>query len=77
MGVVAFLALGREQRRLASGWTYEPKTFYEKNALALEQEVTVQAVAVATPSSPERVCVDLDLPVHGPMPPETAPPRAM
>ncbi len=77
MGVVAFLALGREQRRLASGWTYEPKTFYEKNALALEQEVSAQTVSVPMPSAPARVFVDLDLPVHGSMPPEASPPRAL
>jgi hypothetical protein len=77
MGVVAFLALGREQHRLASGWTYEPKTFYEKNALALGQEIAAQAVAAPMPSTPPRVCTDLDLPVHGPIPPEAASPRSL
>jgi hypothetical protein len=76
MGVVAFLALGREQRRLASGWTYEPKTFYEKNALALEQEVSAQTVQYRC-RAPLPVFVDPDLPVHDPMPPEAAPPRAL
>ncbi|HOS97408.1 MAG TPA: cobalamin-dependent protein [Deltaproteobacteria bacterium] len=77
MGVVAFLALGREQQRLVSGRTYEPKTFYEKNSLALGQEVAARTVAAPVPSAPARVCVDLDLPVHSPMPPEAAPPRAL
>jgi hypothetical protein len=34
IGRYAFFALQREEARLAAGWTYEPKTFYEKNAAA-------------------------------------------
>lgn len=39
MGIYAYLAIGREHRRLESGWTYEPPTFHERNlkALALEK----------------------------------------
>jgi hypothetical protein len=29
--------LEKEQQRLASGWTYEPTTVYEKNPQALEE----------------------------------------
>ena len=32
------LSLKREARRLANGWTYEPATFYEKNASAVAME---------------------------------------
>ena len=31
----------REERRLASGWTYEPKTFYEKNPAAMTADSQV------------------------------------
>ncbi|MCK9263026.1 MAG: hypothetical protein M0R18_04370, partial [Deltaproteobacteria bacterium] len=44
MGVFARFAMGREQKRLESGWTYEPPTFCEKNsrAMALESPVPVR-----------------------------------
>ena len=35
LGRYLLSALGKEEKRLASGWTYEPDTFYEKNAAAL------------------------------------------
>lgn len=38
MGLFARFAIGRENRRLQSGWTYEPPTFCEKNARALALE---------------------------------------
>ncbi len=31
VGVVAYFTMKREVKRLSSGWTYEPPTFYEKN----------------------------------------------
>ncbi|MGA2062522.1 MAG: cobalamin-dependent protein, partial [Thermoguttaceae bacterium] len=31
-GLWAFRQIRKEEKRLASGWTYEPKTFYERNA---------------------------------------------
>ena len=33
-GSYLYYTLKREERRLASGWTYEPRSFYEKNASA-------------------------------------------
>ena len=36
----------KEEKRLAAGWTYEPNTFYEKNAAALSLSDT-QADAIA------------------------------
>jgi hypothetical protein len=38
VGRVLMVAMRREERRLARGWTYEPKTFYEKNPAALAIE---------------------------------------
>jgi len=40
VGVYAYVCLGREERRIANGWQYEPTSFYTKNgaALSLEQE---------------------------------------
>jgi B12 binding domain len=38
MGRVLLVTMRREQRRLARGWTYEPRTFYEKNPAALAIE---------------------------------------
>lgn len=43
IGIFAYFAIGREQKMLRSGWTYEPGTFYEKNAKALELEKLVYA----------------------------------
>ncbi len=39
IGIYLFLTMKLEARRLARGWTYEPRSFYEKNqaALALER----------------------------------------
>jgi hypothetical protein len=31
-GPYVYWKLRREEKRLAAGWTYEPPTFYEKNA---------------------------------------------
>ena len=31
-GIYVYWKLLREEKRLNSGWTYEPPTFYEKNA---------------------------------------------
>jgi hypothetical protein len=35
VGRVLYWCLRREEQRLRAGWTYEPPTFHEKNALAL------------------------------------------
>ncbi|HQI00382.1 MAG TPA: cobalamin-dependent protein [Deltaproteobacteria bacterium] len=43
MGIFAYLAIGKEQKRLDRGWTYEPPIFYEKNARALELESLTDA----------------------------------
>lgn len=37
-GIYVYAALKKEERRLANGWTYEPVSFYEKNAAALALE---------------------------------------
>jgi hypothetical protein len=44
-GNYLYYTLKREEKRLAGGWTYEPKSFYEKNASAraLEQGRTLQS----------------------------------
>jgi radical SAM superfamily enzyme YgiQ (UPF0313 family) len=43
LGIFAHTAAKREQQRLAAGWTYEPKIFYEKNTKALELEALAKA----------------------------------
>lgn len=35
IGRFLYAALQREEKRLAAGWTYEPKAFYEKNSAAI------------------------------------------
>jgi hypothetical protein len=39
----AHFAIKKEQKRLASGWTYEPRMSYEKNAKALELEALAKS----------------------------------
>jgi radical SAM superfamily enzyme YgiQ (UPF0313 family) len=43
LGIFAHASIKREQQRLADGWTYEPKIFYEKNIKALELEALAKA----------------------------------
>ena len=45
VGRYLFQTMKREEKRLASGWSYEPKTYFEKNpqALALEQHAAKPA----------------------------------
>jgi radical SAM superfamily enzyme YgiQ (UPF0313 family) len=38
VGRVLLITMRREEKRMARGWTYEPKTFYEKNPGALAVE---------------------------------------
>jgi hypothetical protein len=38
LGIFVVFAIRREQLRLATGWSYEPPVFYEKNARALAQK---------------------------------------
>ncbi len=40
-GIYCLAAIINEERRLKKGWSYEPKTFYEKNEAALSMEQTV------------------------------------
>jgi len=49
LGRAVYIAMKREAKRLAAGWTYEPGTFYEKNAQAqaLEQTDGVRSTAVS------------------------------
>ncbi len=55
LGRIVYIAIKREAKRLANGWTYEPTTFYEKNARALEladaEGVTSPANAAAEADS--------------------------
>lgn len=62
IGRYLYVALRREEKRLADGWTYEPPCFYEKNAAAaaLEKETlpktgkeTVKTVWKSTEPAPE------------------------
>jgi len=39
-GRYLYMGLKKEDKRLAEGWSYEPRTFYEKNAAALALENT-------------------------------------
>jgi hypothetical protein len=39
-GIYLYYTLKREEQRLAGGWTYEPNSFYEKNASAQALEHT-------------------------------------
>jgi radical SAM superfamily enzyme YgiQ (UPF0313 family) len=50
MGRALVITMRREERRLSQGWTYEPKTFYEKNpaALALESAAAPDRETAAT-----------------------------
>ena len=41
LGRWMYVSMKREAKRLDSGWTYEPDTFYEKNAKALALEESV------------------------------------
>jgi hypothetical protein len=43
LGLFAHASIRKEHRKLADGWTYEPKIFYEKNAKALELEAFAKA----------------------------------
>ena len=50
VGRYIYVALKKEERRLANGWTYEPTSFYEKNASALAlEEVDSTRVRTLTP----------------------------
>jgi hypothetical protein len=48
IGRFILLKLKQEEKRLARGWTYEPPTFYEKNAQAVAQ--TPATHSLATPA---------------------------
>ncbi|OQY60613.1 MAG: B12-binding domain-containing radical SAM protein [Desulfobacteraceae bacterium 4572_88] len=47
MGRYLYTLLKKEDRQLATGKTYEPETFYEKNAAALALEKNVRAVNIS------------------------------
>ncbi len=49
LGIFAHTSIKREQRRLADGWTYEPKIYYEKNAKALKLEALAKARSTPYP----------------------------
>lgn len=42
IGRFLYVTLKKEEKRLARGWTYEPASFYEKNAAAIASEGTVK-----------------------------------
>jgi len=50
-GISALVTLKMEEKRLASGWTYEPPVFYEKNEAALSLE-SVDPIT-AKPGTPQ------------------------
>jgi radical SAM superfamily enzyme YgiQ (UPF0313 family) len=52
-GLYALLSLKREEKRLKEGWTYEPRSFCEKNAAALALEgKQPRRVKIAIPDVP-------------------------
>jgi len=54
-GRYVYAVLKKEERRLANGWTYEPGSFYEKNAAALALENA--SPPCTEPLSPKIRCV--------------------
>lgn len=52
LGRYLWSALQKEEKRLGAGWTYEPDSFYEKNAAALSLPPDVETSA----SRPRAVC---------------------
>ncbi len=63
-GIHLYYALKREDKRLASGWTYEPKSFYEKNASARALEHSPASQSKALSSTVQWVTGELS-PVFG------------
>lgn len=57
LGRFIHAATKREQKRLEAGWTYEPATYYEKNALALALETSACAER-ETCALPKRVFIE-------------------
>ncbi len=39
LGLLGCFTIWMEKKRLSHGWTYEPPTFYEKNARALARDI--------------------------------------
>jgi len=63
-GRVLYHTLKKEEKRLAQGWVYEPKAFYEKNAAALALERRLPYYASALSSTVHWVTGELS-PVFG------------
>jgi hypothetical protein len=61
IGRVLFNALKKEEKRLASGWSYEPDTFYEKNAAAFAVEDTRAAGVFSDAPHVQRVTYEPSL----------------
>ena len=57
LGRFIHAATKREQKRLEAGWTYEPATYYEKNALAMALEASACAEK-ETCKLPKRVFIE-------------------
>ena len=55
IGLFAWIALKREEARLAAGWSYEPSSFHDKNAAALALEKTDPATQKAEVRKPSLV----------------------
>jgi hypothetical protein len=60
-GVYAYLRLLKEEQRLAKGWSYEPKTFYEPNPAA-------RALAARCAPAREKVPCPVGTPLAPPEP---------
>lgn len=56
-GLYIYWTMKREEKRLATGWAIEPKTFFEKNEGALEEETS----NTATDSTPGKSMILQDL----------------
>jgi radical SAM superfamily enzyme YgiQ (UPF0313 family) len=50
IGRIVYARLKREEQRLATGWTYEPATFFEENQAALTLRKSAKRSRKATPS---------------------------
>ncbi|MBF0551450.1 MAG: cobalamin-dependent protein [Deltaproteobacteria bacterium] len=58
VGIHLYSTLQKEEARLATGWTYEPTTFYEKNAAALTLESAKPAQSQSDTSTVKWVACD-------------------
>ncbi|MBW1692848.1 MAG: hypothetical protein JRJ41_01565, partial [Deltaproteobacteria bacterium] len=63
LGRYAYIKIKQEEKRLANGWAYEPRSFYEKNAAAIALEA-IDSINIK-PSSATLKCTPCEpLPFH-------------